>query len=351
MNRLNQGKYIGLVILTIFLFSITVAAKHKDDVIIFKNGDRLTGEIKKLDHGQLYFKNSSMYETIRLDWAQIARIESLDQYVVELTNGERVLGNITKAVTAAGQPEFVEIKPANGSATVLASRREVISVVPAEGTFWRQLSGSIDAGFSFTQGNAQTNFNLQTTAQYVTSRYSFQTALDTSFNGQSDAETNRRINWGMQGRYFLNRKWFIPGVVDLLTNSQQQLDLRTTFGGGIGRVLKRTEKTSVAAIGGLVVNRERYSPESGLDPNHTEFEGMAGISANTFQFDKLEGETNLLFYGRSGRVRSDFNASIRWKLVSKLYWKFSFYNNFDSSPPTATKKNDFGTSSSIGWKF
>jgi len=44
-------------------------------------------------------------------------------------------------------------------------------------------------------------------------------------------------------------------------------------------------------------------------------------------------------------------VEISWKLVSKLYWKISSFEDFDSSPPTGTKKSDFDMSSSIGWKF
>jgi hypothetical protein len=45
-----------------------VFAKRKDDVVVMKNGDCFTGEIKGLQQGELIFKSSYMKDSVRLDW-------------------------------------------------------------------------------------------------------------------------------------------------------------------------------------------------------------------------------------------------------------------------------------------
>jgi len=61
------------------LFIVTPAhAKRKDDTVVMMNDDRFTGEIKRLDHGILYFKSSYMLESVQLDWAQVDKLESKD---------------------------------------------------------------------------------------------------------------------------------------------------------------------------------------------------------------------------------------------------------------------------------
>ena len=45
-----------LVVLFTLLCAITVFGKSDDDVVILKNGDRMTGEIKQLSRGELKFK-------------------------------------------------------------------------------------------------------------------------------------------------------------------------------------------------------------------------------------------------------------------------------------------------------
>ena len=67
--------------------SSSAFAKSLDDVVILNNGDRFTGEIKNLERGELEFKSSYMSQSVRLNWARVARLESKDQYLVLLTSG------------------------------------------------------------------------------------------------------------------------------------------------------------------------------------------------------------------------------------------------------------------------
>ena len=52
------------------------AARNKKDVIIFANGDRMTGEIMQLQKGYLLFRLANGEGTISLDWTKVVRIES-----------------------------------------------------------------------------------------------------------------------------------------------------------------------------------------------------------------------------------------------------------------------------------
>ena len=60
----NATLSFALVAIAILLFAGTAAAKRNDDTIATKNGDRFTDEIKKFDHGILYFKSSYMLESV-----------------------------------------------------------------------------------------------------------------------------------------------------------------------------------------------------------------------------------------------------------------------------------------------
>src|SRR5712672_2195139 len=75
-----------------------VMAKRNDDVVVMKNGDRLTGEIKGLTHGELSFKASYMTASVRLNWEDIERLESKDPFIVSLIDGRRISGVIETAL-------------------------------------------------------------------------------------------------------------------------------------------------------------------------------------------------------------------------------------------------------------
>src|ERR1044071_5935989 len=86
--RPGQFRLIVLVLLTAAVCAAPAWAKSTDDVVVLKNGDRMTGEIKKLQRGELVFKASYMADAVRLDWSKVARLESKDKYLIVLTDGQ-----------------------------------------------------------------------------------------------------------------------------------------------------------------------------------------------------------------------------------------------------------------------
>lgn len=79
-------------------------AKRKDDVVVMKNGDRFTGEIKGLQHGELSLKADYMKESVRLDWNRVERLESQDKFIVALADGHRYAGRIERIEGEKAEP-------------------------------------------------------------------------------------------------------------------------------------------------------------------------------------------------------------------------------------------------------
>ena len=52
-------------------------------------GDRLTGEVKGLERGKLAFKTDPT-GTIKIEWLDVASLESIETFEVDLTSGERL---------------------------------------------------------------------------------------------------------------------------------------------------------------------------------------------------------------------------------------------------------------------
>ena len=61
------------VILILLSLSCPLWAADKTDQVWLKNGDHLTGEIKKLQRGIFYFKPSYALESIEIDWTRVDR--------------------------------------------------------------------------------------------------------------------------------------------------------------------------------------------------------------------------------------------------------------------------------------
>src|SRR5580704_3763871 len=114
-------------ILVCFFTVVQGEAKQKDDVVVMKNGDKFTGEIKKLENGILYFKASYMMDSVQLDWARVDHVESKDQYFVFLTNGQRPKGAMETTKVSDSTDASLIVLSEGGP--IEARKSEVVSIV------------------------------------------------------------------------------------------------------------------------------------------------------------------------------------------------------------------------------
>jgi hypothetical protein len=328
-------------------------AKRNDDVIVMKNGDRMTGEIKRLEDGQLTFSAPYMAAEVSVDWNQVVRIESKDQFNVYLTDGGTHTGLIgEKSGTTDADPTFFVQE---GDASVQLDRADVIVIRPIEDSVWRQLTGAVDYGYSFTGGNnATTQSSLSASMAYRVQKWSMQVDGSSVVNSQSQGATTGRNTFSFGYGRKLSDMWYAGVLSELLNSQQQDLTLRATGGGGLGRVLFRSERTSVQLLSGFLFSRERYSTEDGQKPQANNVEALFRLSYTTFRFKKFNLDATVYAYPSltdRGRVRTGLQSALYIELYRNFKWKFSIYENFDSRPPVTAPKNDFGTGTSLGWTF
>lgn len=332
----------------LFIGGVPADAKRKDDVVIMKNGDRFTGEIKKIENGILYFKSDYMASPVQLDWARVARLESQDHYNVYFSNGQRDIGLLKRA-----DDETSFSIGANRPATQVRPE-QIVTVFPAEQNFLAQLTGSIDYGFSFTSGNNATQSSLSSSVSYFSAKWRLQASGSSVFNSQTGSERSGRNNLDYMYLRSVTQHWFIGGNGSFLNSEQQNLKLRTTLGGGLGRDFIKSGTAGLFILGGVVMSRERYSSTEGDSPAKEGIEGQLQLRFTKSTFIKTQVDGNLTAYPNlttPGRIRLGGEFGLRIELVRNLYLKLSIYENFDNRPPVNAKKNDFGTNTSIGWTF
>jgi putative salt-induced outer membrane protein YdiY len=327
--------------------------KRKDDVVIMNNGDKFTGEIKGLQYGELIFKSDYMKDSVHLDWRRVEALQSKDTFIVGLSDGRRVTGFIDKKKTAAGGNEDDFTIIAEGEA-VDVSPSDVIAIGQREVSFWNQLTGSVSYGFGFASGNRSTNSSLSADVAFRTSKNSIQLATTSEFDSQSNANNTNRITFDSQYARMITNHWLAAGLFSLLKSNQQDLQLRSTYGAGIGRRLVQTDKTSFTVTGGGAYSHESYVPQPGTEPIRNNAEALLGINFSTFRFKTLTiNSQTLLFPSLSdpGRLRLSSQSNLRVELVRNFYWNFQLYENYDTRPPVNAPKNDLGITTSIGWTF
>ena len=325
-------------------------AKRKD-VVVMNNGDHFTGEVKRLQNGLLFVDTEYVSDSIGLDWNQVQSVQTTATYRIVLNNGQRLDGKIEKDSSDKAKSDDFLIREATEEVAVPST--SIASIETKKPTFWRQLQGAIDFGYSFASGNSQSTLNTDTSAAYATPAWEAATSFDATFSGQPGASKTNREDILATFTKFLTRNSFLTVLTDFLHSSQQDLNLRTTLGGGYGRYLKRTTNSNLAWLGGVVYVHESFETTTG-QPSDQSSEAVAGLKYNLVRFKFGEfGSQVLVFPGLSdaGRIRLTTNNSATIKLANNFHLQFTFWDNFDSRPPVVTKKNELGISSGIGWSF
>jgi putative salt-induced outer membrane protein YdiY len=338
----------------VLVWTLTVlpsAAKQKDDVVVMKNGDKFTGEIKKLENGILYFKAAYMVDPVQLDWARVDHVESKDQYYVFLTDGERPKGTM-KTSKGPSADESLTVLSAAGPIETRTS--EVVSIIPVEDSFAAQLTGSVDYGFNFTGGNDATQSTLSADVSYRAERWTADLNGSSVFSRQNGSRNSGRNTLDFMYLRYLNERWFAGATLDLLNSQQQELNLRTTAGGAVGRDLVRKATASIQLLAGVVFSNEIYASSAGPDSHTRDAETQIRLLFSKYAFKTLQFTGQAYAFPNLttlGRVRMGAEANLTLEIVRNLYWKLGLYENYDTRPPESTPKNDFGTSTSVGWKF
>jgi len=345
-----RGGAALMAVLFLSLFCPVAGALRKDEVVMV-NGDHLTGEVKRLENGLLYFETEYVTDNIPLDWDHVASVKSTANFQIVLIDGKRLVGRIERVSGASPNNQDFIVRGPGGDTRVSAG--SVASFNTEKSNFFRQLTGSIDAGYSFTSGNSQTTFNADANATYRATSWEAGASFDTTFSGQAGASKTNRQDLQADYNKYLNRNYYLGVLSDFLHSSQQDLVLRSTVGGGYGRYLKRTATTQLSWIGGLVFTNESFNTPLG-QPQDQNLEAILGLKYDVFRFNFGEAHAQyLIFPGLtdSGRVRMSTNNSLTIKLRNNFHLDFIFWDNFDSRPPVTAKKNELGVSTGLGWSF
>jgi hypothetical protein len=339
------------LLLPLFVCLSAAAQTKRKDVVVMNNGDHFTGQVKRLQDGLLYVDTDYVTGSIGLDWNQVQSVQSTATYRIVLNNGQIMEGKIEKASGDNTKAKDVLIHEATEEVQVLST--EIVRIDTKKPTFWRQLQGNIDFGYSFASGNGQTTVNADTSAAYRTPKWDTGTSFGSTFGGQSGGSRTNREDLETTSFRFLNGNSFFGGYSDFLHSNQQDLNLRTTLGGGYGRYLKRTTNSDFTWFGGLVYMHESFGTTLG-NPSDQNIESVVGLEYNSVRFNFGEIHSQLLAFPGltdAGRIRLKTNNSLTIKLRNNFYLNFTFWDNFDSEPPPTARKNELGISSGVGWSF
>ena len=316
----------------------------KTDIVILNNGDRITGDIKKLEAGLLEFFTDTM-GMVYIEWRFITEVLSDKQHTVETTDGNRWLGRLQKPAEGEG----IELQTGRGSIQIRPE--DMVQAWPVEATFWDKLDLDISAGLDYANSTEISNFNFALDASYMTEIRLVQVTARSYNTHQPEGEDQSRNSLTGMHQYLLPGRNFRATLGGAETNEALGVNLRLYVGGGVGRYFTKSEDTWFSGLVGLLANQENPK-QAGSEVN---FEAVTGLRYRRFRFASPERnlDAQLLVFPSItdfGRVRADFRTTFKFEIIRDLFWALEVYSSYDSDPLSLNAdKSDYGITTSIGW--
>ncbi len=318
------------------------------DEIQFKNGDKLTGKIVRLEDGK-FIVQSAVAGEIKVDPALIKTFSTDTPVELHLKDGTV----INQKVAADGEGKVVT--SAEGT---VKSQPVAIADVAKLNPPPVQWTGDVSAGLLLTRGNSNTDninvaFNLLRRTD--NDRITFGGAY--FYGRQEDPDTEEKIttqdNWFVFGKYdyFFTPKFYGYGTARIERDRIANLDLRFTPGAGVGYQWIDKPDMKFATEAGITWFYETYSNDT---PNDDHFAARLAYHFEKSFNDKIKFFHNLEYYPSVEDLGDYFittDAGIRATLTKTMFTEFKVQLNYDSTPAEGADNTDVRYIASVGFTF
>ncbi len=331
-----------VLVVTLTIFPATLRAQGTD-VVEVTNGDRITGDVSRLERGSLAFRTAAA-GTIEIAWTEVITLTSTRNLEIELTSGAVLIGSISSP--SAGR---IVVQQASGPAAPI-ELKEILRISTVGATFRARTTGSIDFGLNYTHAESATNYSLSGEATNRGRVYEMRLSFDSSLARRDDADNLTRNDFLFEYDRFLANRWYALGRFELQQDDDLDLDLRLLAAGGVGRRLVQRPDMLLSVDGGLDYDGEWYSDEDSTDNSVEVFGGTDwewfpnGSTQATLDADayvSLERE----------RFRLELDANVHRDIFRNLYWAVNVFDSYDSDPPGDRGNSSLGLSFTFGWAF
>lgn len=338
----------------LLILCLPILAREKTDVLVMRNGDRLTGEIKRLDSDVLYIRLDYVLGIISVEWSKVDHLESKQLFLVKTQEGSVYSGKLSTVASSGAQPAKIEVLE-SPSKKIELDQNQVTQLEQTAENFLERFNGQIGLGFTYNRGNQAAQYNLNANVNYPRERWSVSAAYSSNLTSSNGSSVSTRNDTQLSALQLLRwNNWYYSGLADFFQSTQQGITLQSTLGGGIGRYIKNTNRTSLSVIGGFGWQQINY--RQNLFPSSTQHVASALVSTklDLFYFDKTNLDVSAMLLpalSDPGRVHFNLNTSYYVRLWRKFTWNITFYGNWDNRPPPGFATADYGTSTGINWRF
>jgi hypothetical protein len=344
------------LLLLCFLLSLSspLVAREKTDVVVMRNGDRLTCEIKSLDSDVLYVRLDYVLGITSVDWSKVDHIESKQLFLVKTQDGSVYSGTLSTTVSSGTRPVTIEVLEPSSNKVEL-DKSQITHMEETAENLLQRFNGQIGLGSAYNRGNQSGRYSLNADVNYPRERWSASASYSSILSSSKGNSISTRNEVDLSAQRLLRwNNWYYAGLTELLQSSQQGITLQSTLGGGIGRYLKNTGRASISLTGGFAWQQINYQQGVITAPSQQGTSGLIDTELHLYYFDRTNLNVSAIFLpslSDPGRVHFNLNTSYYVKFWRKFTWDITFYGNWDNRPPPGFSAADYGSSSGVSWRF
>lgn len=354
--RRTIGRYRFLILVVVALFAGERAHAQKTDIIYLHNGDRVTGEIKELVHGQVRI-STDPFGIIHLKWQEVERIETTKRLQIETARGKRYFGPMAPGETA----DMLALNVSGQTVEIALPDVTHMQPIKQNERFQGNFDAKVAVGFSYTSASDIMRWNINASTRYRTEKYIASAKYDSLITNNSSGSDSLNRDLGVNYNRLLRDRWFWFGGANYQQNDELGIDSRILVSTGMGRVVSASRSHEFLLAAGINGNFETSTGSS--DPNgessetDSSLEGVIQADWTYFKLSTPKSDVNVtlsLYPGLSDTDRQRGNLQVRYRqeFVKDLFWNLSYFDNFDTNPPSgAISKRDYGIVTGLEYVF
>ena len=327
-------------IIALFIFSVTCARPANADILVMKNGDKITGEIKRIWDGEISIEPEYSDE-FEVDIPAVDHIISDREFEIELEDGRELIATMGGADESGNQVLKTE---AEAVAVTLADFLEVDE--PEDFYDWET---NVDLSSNFNRGNTDSsNSQLRSDAMFKHGDHRHRGEVTFIREEQNQLTTKEKDLFQYGYNWLFGDPWFLAGQLSFERDPIIQLDGRAIAAVGLGRDIWDTPRRSLNFALGLGVQEEDIGGDS----------ATTSVATWTLRFgyDLFNGDMEL-FHNQdfnsnlSGRTNANFNTStgLRFEITDLLYLNLTLDFDYQTHPVTGINNEDIAFLFGFGW--
>ncbi len=303
------------------------------DVLVMKNGDRITGEITRIWDGEITIEPEYSDE-FNVDVPAVSYIESEREFEIDLADGRELVVTFPGADAEGNQI----IKTGSGTEVLLLSNMLELDE-PEDYYDWESF---VDLSGDLKKGNTEsrnTKLRADTTLKLGDHRHIGEITLfreevtDVTTNVDITTKDQTLVNYNYN--WLFSDPWFFSALTTFERDPIIKLDSRVTASAGIGLDIWNTPQRTLNVQLGVGVRAEEIADESTTSSVAT---WVLRYSQDFFSDDLTLFHNHSIIPTINGRRNTSFRTStgIRYEITDLLYANISLDYDYETVPADDT---------------